>query len=135
MMDAAKLQSSLEQFRGLDTLYRHPGFNWLTYTDGVQFMAEHAEAYWLLDIIASYLPVIPADEYMVFAELNVHRMPDRTFGIFVIHDGNRGNGKLYYTPVQTIEYTDFPLDSMKIYASRCEEVTGERWRLMLPGEY
>lgn len=48
----------LKQFTGTVNYYKH----WLGYhyTDGVQYLAENAGAYWLLDVIASYRRKEPA---------------------------------------------------------------------------
>jgi hypothetical protein len=45
-------QAELRQFRGSENWYRHGLNRALLYTDGAQFLAERAGAYWLLDEIA-----------------------------------------------------------------------------------
>jgi hypothetical protein len=42
----------LRQFNGTENWYRHGLIRNVAYTDGAQYVAEHAGAYWLLDIIA-----------------------------------------------------------------------------------
>jgi hypothetical protein len=46
-------QGSLDQFIGLDRLYRHRLIRTITYTEGVKQLAERTKAYWLVDYIAS----------------------------------------------------------------------------------
>jgi hypothetical protein len=43
----------------------------LVLTDGAKYVAEHAEAYWLMDAIASYLPPLVNREHFLVASLAV----------------------------------------------------------------
>jgi hypothetical protein len=53
MTKSTLTKDALCQFTGSEHWYRHPlARNTVTYTDGAQYVAEHAGAYWLLDIIA-----------------------------------------------------------------------------------
>lgn len=45
-------QLNLSQFTGTENCYRH--FLGLLYSDGVKYLAEEADSYWLIDAIASY---------------------------------------------------------------------------------
>jgi len=52
-MEAKITESDLSQFIGTVNYYRH----WIgqgVYTDGVQYLAEQAGAYWLVDAVFSY---------------------------------------------------------------------------------
>lgn len=54
-MNPNELQQNLNQFTGTFEYHRH----WtrrLLFTDGVQYLAENAGAYWLIDLIASHQP-------------------------------------------------------------------------------
>ena len=117
----------LNQFCGSCTWYRH----WtgkLIYTEGAQYLAENAEAYWLIDAIASYQgeEVLTRDpslqEFQVWV-LTVHE--DQTARLECV----AGTGR---PPVvaQDIEWTDFPLSEIKLYVC-----FGEQFCLMLPSEY
>ena len=53
-MEAAELRAALRGFIG--TVEYHPHWSGMKLTDGVHFLAEEAEAYWLLDVIASWQP-------------------------------------------------------------------------------
>jgi hypothetical protein len=46
------LATDLCQFTGTETWYRHSMYRNVLYTAGVQYLAEKAGAYWLIDIIA-----------------------------------------------------------------------------------
>lgn len=47
-------QADLQQFTGDSKRYRHSLNRRVIYTPGVKYLAEHGEAYWLIDAIASY---------------------------------------------------------------------------------
>jgi hypothetical protein len=114
-----KLLDGLAQQIGSEAEFRH----WtrcLVYTEGVQFLAEQAGAYWLIDLIASWCvdPRIQANEF-VHWKLTVNA--DRT-AIALADDGN-GNEILR----QDIPFTDFPLDEITLFLT-------DR-TLLLPSEY
>ena len=55
-MDKDQLLDELRSFYGTERYYRaNPG---LLVTDGVEFLADNAGCYWLLDMVWSYLPVL-----------------------------------------------------------------------------
>lgn len=90
-------------------------------TDGTKYLSEKAHCFWLIDAIASHLPKHFHD-YFCVASLNVNG----TSAVLKIDDGN---GNVYAT--QNIEYTDFPLNEIKLYCS----FDGEYWVIMLRTEY
>jgi hypothetical protein len=47
MMDAETLLQNLQHFGGSEQYYRH--FLGLCYTEGVKYLAENAQCFWLLD--------------------------------------------------------------------------------------
>jgi len=102
----------------------------VVYTPGVKHLAERADAYWLIDAIASYLTGVQkkyADqrlESLQFWRLGVH--DDRTATLSARADP----GVAPYV-TQQIEYTDFPLDSIDVWAGS----DGQRWTLYLPSEH
>ncbi len=115
-------QSELNQFSGTSQLYKH----WLkqfTYTDGVQYLAQKADAYWLIDAIASHQPPLLRDEML------------REFQIWkLIVNAEEKTAKLIcerdtedVAVTQDIPFTDFPLPEVKLFL--VAKV------LMLPSEY
>ena len=55
-MKSTITKADLNQFTGTECYYPH----WtkkLVYTDGVKFVADVAEAFWLIDLVASYQPL------------------------------------------------------------------------------
>lgn len=82
----------------------------LKYTDGVKYVCEKGEAFWLLDLINSYelhvKPVI-AEEFQVW-KLTVDL--EKNEGVMTCDDGN---DNIIIT--QRIPFTDFPLKEIKFY--------------------
>ena len=106
-----QILNHLDQFTG--TEYYYPLWPKVMLTDDTKYLAETVGCYWLMDGIASHILHLPKKETFAGCKL-------------VIDDGN-GN----VLAKQHIRYTDFPLDSMRLYACWGEE----RWIIMLPSEY
>jgi hypothetical protein len=120
MSKVIQLEQQLLQFIGTEQYYRISPSAVLT--DGTKFLAEDAGAYWLMDAIASYLPQFTGREEFVVARLNV---------VGGKADLVLDNGNGHVLDSQHIEYTDFPLASIQLYACW----GGEFWVLMLSSEY
>lgn len=119
--DAAALESDLTQFCGTETWWRH----WtgrITYTDGVKFLAEKAGAFWLIDLVASHQTARLRQEEFQIWKLVVDR--DKRPMAIATCQADTDEPVLVQ---QEIEYTDFPLPSIKLYL--VDKV------LMLPDEY
>lgn len=112
----------LQQFIGTENYYRH-WFRRFVYTDGVHYVAEEGAVYWLLNAIASYqtrqLLRDPMLQEIQFWELQVN--PDSSAVLRCLRDTDD------VALTQEIEFTDFPLDSIKFYLTQGV--------LMLPSEY
>jgi len=140
---ARKLEHELACFSGTEQWYRHGGF-WrheILLTDGVMHLAENGgrnsgTAFWLIDAIASYQgeKVLARHPFQVW-KLIVTESDDRSrCGRLICTNGN--NEK----PIveQKIEYTDFLLDTVQMYASvEPVDASGKKKRviILLPGEY
>jgi len=113
------LRNELRQFSGTTQYFLH--FTGLKYTDGIKYLAEKAEAYWLIDVVGSYqyLPEVKATEPQ-FWQLDIAE--NKSAVVTMVADSG-------CKPVvrQEIEFSDFPLSSIKIWV--CDGV------LMLPSEY
>ena len=99
----------LAQFTGTEQWYRHSINRSILYTEGAQYVAEHGGAYWLLDEIALIQPYdqnVAAEEFQVWT-LTVR--PDKTATLAC----DDGNGNVVFS--KEIPYTDFPLDTTKLY--------------------
>lgn len=128
-MTPTELQAALQNFTGTERYHRFsPLFRNVLLTDGVKFLAESAGAYWLMDMIGSHLPSVPKDESFVVASLDKYGTDSGHAANFVLADDYPA-GRTYAE--QHIEYTDFPLEILKLYVS----FDGEYWAILLPSEY
>ena len=125
MLDPQELRTSLDNFTG--TAQYHRLWDTTVLTDGAQFLADTAGAFWLMDLIASHLPDVPSTDNFAVAALTV----DRGAADFVL-SRDRDNGKAVDVfAIQHIEATDFPLDEIVLFVGR----DAEHWVIMLPSEY
>ena len=112
--------NQLNQFTGTSKYYRISRRHLLT--DGTKYLAEEAECFWLMDAIASHLDEIGTEDWFVLIRVQV----TEGRAVMIYEDGNdREHAR------QEIPYTDFPLNSINLYA--CWD--GEHWVIMLPSEY
>ena len=112
----------LSNFTGTEKYYRINPRTVLT--DGTRYLAEEAGAYWLMDAIASYLPQFMGKQDFIVAKLV--RSSSNCSAQLTLDDGNG-----HVLDQQHIEYTDFPMTSIQLYACW----NGELWVLMLCSEY
>ena len=109
MSNITLTQDALNQFSGSEQFYRHSINRKVIYTEGVQHIAEHGGAYWLLDEIALIQPydkAVAGEEFQVWT-LKVH--PGNTATLTC----DDGNDNIVFT--KQIEFTDFPLPEIKFY--------------------
>lgn len=118
--DIRQLQAELANYTGTTSYYRIDRKTLLT--DGTHHLAERAMCYWLMCFFSSYLIELNLDDWFTVLKLEVAGASARV----TIEDGN---DKVLAT--QQIEYTDFPLSTIKLYGYW----DGEHWILMLPSEY
>jgi Family of unknown function (DUF6876) len=114
-------KADLMQFTGSEQWYRHSLVRKVLYTDGVQYVAEAAGAYWLVDEIAFAQSVhaVAAEEFQHW-KLAVDTA--RSTAVLTCDDGN---GRIVFT--KEIGFTDFPLDEIRFYFTDNT--------LLLPTEY
>ena len=118
--DAQISLSALSHFTGTERYYRLSAKHLLT--DGTAYLAERAKCFWMFDAIASHLSEIGTSDWFVLVRMQV---ADQRAVMFY----EDGNGHEHAR--QEIPYTDFPLESITVYA--CFD--GDHWVLMLPSEY
>ena len=114
-------KANLAQFTGTDNWFLHNIIRKVMYTDGVKYVAENADAYWLIDEIAlaqRYERAVIAEEFQ-FWKLAVH--PDKTATLTC----DDGNGNIILT--KPIPFTDFPLEEISFYYTNNV--------ILLPSEY
>lgn len=108
---ALHLKSELRNFCGTETWFRHPLFRKFLYTEGIQFLAETAECYWLIDLIFGFQidQQIVRDELFQLWELKVTENKGATLTC------DNGNGEIVFT--HNLTFTTFPMDSIRLYFS------------------
>ena len=112
--------SQLNQFTGTSKYYRISRKHLLT--DGTKYLAEEAECFWMMDAIASHLCEIGTADWFVLVRVQV----TEGRAVMIYEDGNDKEHAR-----QEIPYTDFPLNSITLYACWDQE----NWVIMLPSEY
>lgn len=142
-MLAKRLDHELACFSGTERWYRHGGF-WrheILLTDGIMHLVEHGgrnngTAFWLVDAIASYQgeKVLARHPFQVWKLIVTQEEGQSRCARLICMNGN--NEK----PIveQEIEYTDFLLDEVQLYASvEPVDETGKKKRviILLPNEY
>jgi len=129
------MKTETEIKTGLAHFYGTAGYHFnklfgknFVYTDGIKFLLEAAECYWLLDAIFSYRRI---EDFQIW-KLEV--FSDKTAVLSMKEDTN--------CPLlveQKIHYTTFPLGEIEVWAinDHCREdgTTGNRVVLMLKTEY
>ena len=121
----ADLKLELAQFSGSDTFTRWSIlFRNSVLTEGVAYLAEQAQCYWLMDLIASHQTSrkVRAEGFQTW---NLSKVNNKWTAI-----ADDGNGNVIAK--QVLDYSDFPLDSIKLFAVQ-NELGGIT--IMLPGEY
>jgi hypothetical protein len=126
-------KAQLAQFTGSTQWFRHAFNRAVVYTEGIQYLMDEAQAYWLVNAVAAHLcsnefqKAAALDQriaLMHFWKLAVH--PDRTASLTAVAD----TGEQPFIQ-QAIPFTDFPLDDIDIWAQH----NGHFFTLMLPSEY
>jgi len=115
MLSISKIKAGLAQCIGTEQYWKNEllSFN---YTDGIKFLWESCEAYWLLVAISSHQRKEPFQLW----ELKVNK--DHTAVLTMKEDDGQPT-----LVEQEIPFTDFPLDTISLYL-----IDGV---LLLPSEY
>lgn len=99
------LEDDLRHFTGSTRYFRHP--LGIVYTEGIQYLAEHAGAYWLIDVVASYQPRLRSENFQLW---EIATQTDRTGVVTMRADTDEPE-----LVRQDLEYTDFPLREFSFY--------------------
>jgi hypothetical protein len=119
--------NELRQFSGSEQFFKHGINRKLIYTEGVQYLAEKAGCYWLIDEIAVILlPVLLKKRYDEF--YSIQFLVTNCSAVITVGDGN---GKTYMK--HKIEWTDFPISGIPVNLYLC--ASDGCYCLMLPNEY
>jgi hypothetical protein len=118
MNTEAKLTvADLKQFTGSEHFYRHGLSRNHVYTEGAQFLAERAQAYWLLDKIALH---------------GSSKIARERFQVWMAPQHSRRKTETTMYCALKLSYTDFPLREIALWSVR-NELNG--FSIMLPSEY
>jgi hypothetical protein len=138
------LHHALRGFTGTEAYHQH----WLPHvvlTDGVAYLMEHGNCYWLVDAIASHLrrPSVVAkthgERFATFHLWTLRKFPDGGGPNAAILEAKEDTDE----PIlirQVIPYTDFQFEdgdkTFKLFAAATELEEGKTvYVLMLPSEY
>lgn len=115
----SNLANDLRQFTGTDHYYRHNLVRAVTYTDGVKYLAETANAYWLIDKIATnQMKLRVGKEEFQSWKLRVNDGA----ATLTCDDGND-----YIVHSEELTFTDFPLAEIDLWV--------EGGVILLPSEH
>ena len=137
LMSISELHHDLRHFNGTEEYHRISPLSQHVCTDGVHFLREHGDCYWLPEALASHLPTPETclRKYgEKFAYLNIWTLTPKDGGAILEARADTHDPVLIR---QKIEHTDFPfLDGkpFKFYAA--PQQVGQKivYVLMLPGE-
>jgi len=101
-------KEDLRQFNGTKAIYINPAVSF-TYTDGIKYLCENANCFWLLDVIESYQNQLNG-VFLQWWEVNVSQEGERRSCKIKCHDG-RNN----FFVEQNVEHTDFPLEKITLF--------------------
>jgi hypothetical protein len=104
--DESKILSELAQFTGT-TKYYKSSFGKLLLTDGIHYFRERLGAYWLIDVVESYQPMV---KHIPFQLWSIDVKPDKTAVVEMREDTG-----LAAIVRQKISYTDFKLPQYEFY--------------------
>ena len=127
MKPAHEIENTLRCFSGTDEYHKLNRGKYPVYaTDGVKYLLDAAECYWLADIIMSYQPErkFRGEEFQTW-ELKLSKS-EKYDAVVTSTDGNK-----HRLCRQEIPYTNFPLQSVKLYVTK----DVEKMVILLPGEY
>ena len=122
MTSAQAIQESMPQFTGSERFVKWT-FGQHVLSEGAQYIAESAQAYWLFDAIISHVISFRGKHTHIQAKL--FTKGDQATLILDDMDGNA-------IATQKIPYTDFPLKEVTIWAVQSGP---KAYTLMLPTEY
>lgn len=115
-MEIKNVNNELRDFYGTEQWYRHPATK-LLYTDGVQYLAEKYECYWLIDSILSYNigpnAISLTEDFQKWELTRIIDNEQKTNRFCLTCDDGRGN----ILVTQAIPLSDFEGDKVTLYFS------------------
>lgn len=108
MKDVERFRREIGTYTGSSHFFRHPMFPNYLYTEGVKFMADTLEAYWLIDHVMALQLEAPLRNY----RFQVWEIQVRADTSATITATNRAGRVIKTTE---FELTDFPLASFTLW--------------------
>ena len=133
VLTTEKVEEIMNSSTGTEKYYRPFFFNTMVYTDGVRTFAEQCQAYWVIDLVNSYMKKIQNNhrrtgEWIYFIQL---KAKDSKASVRIY----REVGEKKKTVVrQDIYYTDLPNVELKFYLQLAQEEPAV-FCMMAPSEY
>jgi hypothetical protein len=123
-METITIREELKMFRGTTEYHKHlfPGKSPIILTDGCKYIRDECKAYWLFDAILSY----QCDKILRDIKFQVWELKRLKVDLSWQLTCREDTGKKPLIS-QSIEFSDFPLDYIKIWL--IDKVT------LLPSEY
>lgn len=129
MKTAQEIEAGLTNFYGTEAYHRLSAlFPRVVATDGVKWLAENAECFWLMDIIASHQAEIKQKRSI--QGLQVWQLTKKQGGGCQVVCTN-GNKRAREVVHQDVPMTDFPLGTIRLYCEPQEDLQV----ILLPGEH
>ena len=133
VLTTEKVEEIMNSSTGTEKYYRPFFFNTMVYTDGVRIFAEQCQAYWVIDLVNSYMKKIQNNhrrtgEWMYFIKLKVK---DSKASVRIYREVDE---KTKTVVRQDIYYTDLPNVELKFYLQLAQEEPAV-FCMMTPSEY
>ena len=133
VLTTEKVEEIMNSSTGTEKYYRPFFFNTMVYTDGVRTFAEQCQAYWVIDLVNSYMKKIQNNhrrtgEWMYFIQLKVK---DSKASVRIYREVDE---KKKTVARQDIPYTDLPNVELKFYLQLAQEEPAV-FCMMTPSEY
>lgn len=128
-MQAARLTAELAHFTGSEQFYRwNHLFKTMIITDGVKFLCDNAECWWLVDLIASHQKKALRDSMLQDFQVWTLKVDlEKSTAVAICE---RDTGNVFLT--QKIPYSDFPLAEITLWVERADS---NMWTILLPSEH
>lgn len=122
MLQKQEIKSGLVQFYGSENFYRHSMLRDYVYTDGIKYLADSCESYWLIDAILSWQLEKRVREqefqrWILKRTISSNFSKQKSF-LLSLSDGNGNDIVVQDAELnlpQVIEYSDFPLDEIELW--------------------
>ena len=133
VLTTEKVEEIMNSSTGTEKYYRPFFFNTMVYTDGVRTFAEQCQAYWVIDLVNSYMKKIQNNhrrtrEWMYFIQLKVK---DSKASVRIYRDVDE---KKKTVVKLDLLYTDLPNVELKFYLQLAQEEPAI-FCLMCPSEW